>query len=221
MLKTLIKGLKNLSGRGEGCDPSRFGDPLAERTSWAPLKRGGANFCTRRLVEVDPYRREFRATVGARIFYLAFLLAGLGVLIGVPVSMASQSEPVGAADLLLPMLVGLVFAILGGCMYYFGTSPVVFDRGSNYYWKGRRSPDLMMDRDAADNWTELDKIHALQLISEWCRGDKSSYYSYELNLVLASGNRLNVVDHGNVRQLREDAARLAGFLEVPVWDGTS
>ncbi|MDP6491172.1 MAG: hypothetical protein QGG69_05335 [Kiritimatiellia bacterium] len=57
-----------------------------------------------------------------------------------------------------------------------------------------------------------------QLLSEYCRSDKSSYYSYELNLVLQDGSRINVVDHGNKTKLREDAATLSEFLGRPVWD---
>ena len=63
------------------------------------------------------------------------------------------------------------------------------------------------------------EIHAIQLISEHVSGNKSSYYSYELNLVSRDGVRTNVVDHGKLDQVREDAKTLAEFLEVPVWDG--
>ena len=50
-------------------------------------------------------------------------------------------------------------------------------------------------------------------------GDKSSYYSYELNLVLEDGARLNVVDHGDLKALQADAEILSEYLQVPVWDG--
>ncbi len=62
-------------------------------------------------------------------------------------------------------------------------------------------------------------MHALQLISEYVSG-KSSYYSYELNLVLDDGSRINVVDHGNLAAIREDAGKLALFLAKPLWDAT-
>ena len=67
-------------------------------------------------------------------------------------------------------------------------------------------------------FAKLDSIHALQLISEYCRGNKSSYYSYELNLVMEDGSRMNVVDHGNQAKLREDAQTLSTFLDKPAWD---
>ena len=39
-------------------------------------------------------------------------------------------------------------------------------------------------------------------IRERCTSRNSSYYSYELNLVLDDGSRLNGVDHGNLERLR-------------------
>jgi len=46
------------------------------------------------------------------------------------------------------------------------------------------------------------------------------FTSYELNLVLKDGSRRNLVDHGNLPALRDDARELAGFLIVPLWDAT-
>ena len=51
-------------------------------------------------------------------------------------------------------------------------------------------------------------------------GSKSSYYSYELNLVLHDGSRINVVDQGNLKRLRSDANAFSQFLDKPVWDAT-
>ena len=66
----------------------------------------------------------------------------------------------------------------------------------------------------------LSSIHALQLLSEFISGSKSSYYSYELKLVLHDGSRINVVDQGNLERLRSDANTLSQFLDKPVWDAT-
>ena len=56
------------------------------------------------------------------------------------------------------------------------------------------------------------------MIREYVRGSESSYYSYELNLICSDGSRINIVDHGALRKLREDAALLAEYLSIPVWD---
>ena len=86
--------------------------------------------------------------------------------------------------------------------------------------EGRTSPVEASDRSVLKNFAALPDIYAIQLVSERCSGKNSAFYSYELNLVLQDGRRLNVIDHGNIDKLREDAKTLSGFLGKPVWDGT-
>lgn len=199
-------------------NPATIGDPLAATTGWTPLKRGGANFRTHKLVEVDADRIEFRASGAARFFYLLF--AGLGVFaltIFIPAwSRAGEQMPSFAA--LIPLAVGSVFVIVGITMFRYGTAPVVFDQRTKHFWKGRQSPHETFNKAEIKEYAEFDQIHALQLIREHVQGNKSSYYSYELNLVLKDGRRVNVVDHGNIEKLRADAERLGAFLKRPVWD---
>ncbi len=60
-----------------------------------------------------------------------------------------------------------------------------------------------------DSSALLSSILALQLLSEFVSGSKSTYYSYELNLILNDGSCINVVDHGNRERLRGDASTLS------------
>ena len=53
---------------------------------------------------------------------------------------------------------------------------------------------------------------------EHVKGGKSDYKSYEMNLVLKDGERILVIDHGDQKQVESDAAMLAVFLNVPVWN---
>jgi len=80
------------------------------------------------------------------------------------------------------------------------------------------SPDQVFNKDLIKHLAPLDQVHALQLVSEYCSGNKSSYYSYELNLVLKDGRRVNVIDHGNINRIRQDAQTLSNFLGKPVWN---
>ena len=222
----MLKALKDLGTRlGRRAEPSYpdpavFNDPCAMSTSWQPLKGGGANFRTRKLVVVDPDRVEVRSTAGALLFCLVFISMGLlasGLCVS---SLAGGSSIEPDAGLWLPGTVGVVFISGGFYMLRAFTAPVVFDARNEYFWKGRRSPVHAVNRSALKYFTEFTDIHALQLIAEYCRSDKSSYYSYELNLVLKSGDRINVFDHGNLKRAREDAEKLARFLKCPVWDAT-
>ena len=59
-----------------------------------------------------------------------------------------------------------------------------------------------------------------QLVSDDQGKYRRAQVRYELNLVLNSGERLNVVSHGDPKRIREDASTLGEFLEKPVWDAT-
>ena len=218
MLTKLFQKLRDLVEDHDPFDPSQLGDPVAELTAWTPAKRGGANFRTRRLVMVTPHRIEFRASIVAKIFFGSLLLGGIGVAVGVSAFYFSTGTFSFSTDTLLPLLVGIAFAAVGGCFLYFGTAPVAFDKSRGFFLKGRKARDGTFDSNSSKHFATLEEIHALQLISEYCRGSKRSYYSYELNLVLRDGKRINVMDHGDRDKLREDAETLSRFLERPIWD---
>ena len=98
-------------------------------------------------------------------------------------------------------------------MLWRGTQPIVFDRARGMHWKGWRTP-----ASATGGVVALDEIHALQVVSERCSGHRKGYFSYELNIVLSDGQRINVVDHGDLRRIRVDGGHLASFLHVPFWN---
>ena len=214
MLKDLAKKLGIPVRERKVFDPSTIDDPLAMKTKWIPAKTGGASFLTHQLTRVGTNRIEFAPTAGAKFFYLLFIIIGIGLIIGFPIAAMSGSD----VQVFVPILAGTVFTGVGGLMLYLGTTPVVFDKSQGFFWNSRQGPEKKTTHSSVKNFTRLEKIHALQLVSEYCQGNKSSFYSYELNLVLTNGKRINVVDHGNVDELRRDARTLAAFLEKPVWD---
>ena len=195
-------------------DPSTIDDPVAMKTKWTPAKSGGASFCTHRLVRAGSDRIEFQPSAGAKFFYLVFIVVGLGVLIYFSFLGITGSS----SEVFIPISVGFIFSTVGSVMLYMGTTPVVFDKNRGFFWKSRQGPEKTTTHSSAKKSTRLKNIHALQLVSEYCRGNKSSFYSHELNLVLSNGRRINVVDHGNGEKLKGDARTLAAFLEKPIWD---
>lgn len=203
--------------------PAGLDDPVAERTSWAPLKPGGANFRTHRLVEVSPTLLRFAPTVGALLFAGTFLLAGLGVAsIGLSQGLL-RTELGWEAWPTIPF--GALFAAVGALLLRSFSRGAHFDRQRGLYWRGGAiAPEPAAGEPSGDDAAvRLREVHALQLLSERCsssnsRGRRTSYLSYELNLVLRNGQRLNVTDHGAGDRLREDAQRLARFLGRPLWD---
>ena len=218
-MKTWIKKATEI----EPFDVSRFNDPLAEVVEWVPLKRGGSNFHTHKMVEVDAHRMEFRPTIGAKLFAGIFIAVGI-IFPVLFLTAGSDSPDMDSAWAPLGIIVfGLVFAGAGGAMWYTMGKPRVFDKWAGMYWKGHKKPDLLykpVDENdkAKQDAAMLRDVHAIQLIREYVRSDKSSYYSYELNLVLADGSRVNVIDHGKKSEIMDDARKLGEFLGVPVWN---
>ena len=219
MFKKIVDRLKNLTRTPGAVDPATFNDPIASKTQWTPAKEGGASFKTRKLVEVSPLRMEFRVSVAAFFLGGLFMLVGLGIAAVMTVVNLNEVALGFNVETILPLFIGLIFALTGGCILYFGMIPVVFDKRSGYFFKSRKTPDRVFDQQGRKDYVPLEKIHALQLISEHCSGNKSSFYSYEINIVLSDGSRVNVIDHGDKKQIREDARKLTQFLgDKPVWD---
>ncbi len=213
MLKKIINKVRSLFKKTKEVDPSSFNDPVAKITDWSPAKGGGSNFRTHRIVTVSPDRVEFKISVGGFLFCFAFIAIGVGAPVGILLSAETSNARIFGISF------GAIFATVGLVMLYCFASPRVFDKSKGYYWKGRKSPDNY-DLSSIKEYTELSRIHALQIISEHCSGNDSSYYSYELNLVLKDGARINVIDHGSRKKLCQDAEVLADFLNVPIWDAT-
>lgn len=220
MLKEFIQSLKRKNRHPGVIDLSKFEDPIAKTTSWSPVISGGKNFCSHKLVEIAPHRMELRATLGAKLFCMFFVFGGI-VAIGLGCyDIAAGKETSLNFSAIFPFLIGFVFAGIGVGLLYFSTKPIVFDKHSGHFWKGRKDPDLVL-KDAIKIWAPLEQIHALQIIAEYCFGsESSSYYSYELNIVLKDGERINVVDHSKLNKIREDANVLSNFLGKPVWNAT-
>ncbi|NOX46536.1 MAG: hypothetical protein GXO89_06110, partial [Chlorobi bacterium] len=163
-------------------------------------------------------RIEFKASWGAKLFYGIFILVGFWAMIFFSYKKIESGDFGMNTESLFPILIGLGFSIAGGAMLYFGTKPIVFDKRNKSFWKGRKSPNMVYDKEELKAFIKLEDIHAIQLISEYISGKKSSYYSYELNLVLKDARRSNVIDHGNDSAIRSNANILSRFLDVPVWD---
>lgn len=180
-------------------DLSAFGNEIAFKTSWEPLVGGGTNFCTHRAQKNSSLMGDviaFKTTIQAYLFAISF------VALGAVFAIASAAGEI--AD--MPIWAGLgVLAF--GCwdLWSLRQKESRFDRYSSELTQGKKSFDLK-------------NAEAIQLIREYVRGKESSYYSYELNLICSDGSRINIVDHGALRKLREDAALLAEYLSIPVWD---
>lgn len=178
-------------------------DPVALRTSWAPANVGGFSARGSKLVEVAPGRLEFHPTLINRAIGIVFLIIGL----------CSLFAP---GPLLSRLMSAIVFSSVGIISTYQVSRKIAFDSDagkfqSEYPHKQEEFP--------------LSHIHAVQIVSEAMKVPEASggyfrFHSFETNLVLKTGQRVNVSDHGALDAVRADADSLAAFLGVPVWDAT-
>jgi hypothetical protein len=117
------------------------------------------------------------------------------------------------------IIFGTVFASAGSMMFYFFNMPRVFDKQIGLYYKAYR-PQFNKNKNL-NNQFDLNSIAAVQIIGEHVRSDKGSYKSFELNLVLDDVTRKNVVDHGNLKSIVDDAHVISEFLDVTIWHAKS
>ena len=199
-------------------DPVRFNDPVANSTSWTPLKNGGANFTTQAMKIVDANRIQYRPSVGGALFIVVFIVMGIFIPLSILGFFVEDFQFRLGFDQLIPLFAMVVFTGAGSYFGYRFCIPIVFDKRQGYYWRGWKEPSHLSRIDQMDEYCAIETIHALQLISELVSSDDGGYHSFELNLILKDGGRLNVVDHGGQDRIREDAKVLSDFLNVPVWD---
>lgn len=207
---------------------TKFRDPVAKKTQWIPLKRGGKNLRSRKLMRLDAARLALQTTIHERALFLFMMLLGWLIILVMGKAYLTLDE-IGFTDYpVTAFVLGVILTLVGGSMLYFKTTPRIFNKSLRVFQCGRKKPHVAFVETRSKHLIPFVEIHALQLISEFCTGSSSGhrgnetaggFYSYELNLVLIDGTRVNLMDHGELERLREDAETLSGFLDKPIWDG--
>ncbi|MCK5684435.1 hypothetical protein KAJ27_09950 [bacterium] len=196
-----IKKLHNLN-------PAGLDDPIAALTKWNPLTEDGNRTQNYELRRKQSSKMIYSPTIDSIRNYFLMILFGL-----IPILSFSVFNGFFGLDPILITIIGLLFIISGIFFLYNYTVPMTFDLGCGFYWKGRNDPDT-----ATGNRVLLDDIHAFQLITKHYQGNNVSYLCYEFNLVLQNGNRINVVNHGNLQAIKNELLELSSFLNKPIWD---
>lgn len=190
---------------------------INQRVSTSPLKPGGSNFKTHALVKSSSSQLRYRPSVGGGIFGFLFFGIGLGfVIFNIGFNKWLIQEP--SLFNFFGLAFGLVFALAGGYMLYTLYKPRVFDKQSGYYYKGY---NFKPNKRKLKHQFRLSTIIAIQIIGESIRSKNGSYGSFELNLVLNDATRRNVVDHGSLKAIIDDAHVISSFLNIPIWHAES
>lgn len=187
--------------KGAPLDPA-VNDPVAMNVSNWAMVDGGNRSQTHTLVRVGPTRLEFQTSL--IVFSLRFFI--YLVIFGVFIFYHFESPFNLCYFIAFAVVSQLLLAIF---RYFFGPNPVIFDKQKGILW----------DKDqVGPSSTRLEDIHAVQVLSKHIERYRRSYYSFELNLVLKNGRRVNVIDHGNRTAIEDDAFELGQFLKVPIWN---
>jgi len=195
-------------------DPKQFNDSIALLTQWYPLRSGGANFKTNVLIKVSSSLYRYQLSMGGKFFLGMFGFFGLiALLVSAYLFLTGKF---GAGLFLLSF--GSIFGGLSIFLYKTLGIPKVFDAKMGIYWSGHKQPQFAGDQKSNQELVYFSKIHALQVLSKRVRSKNGSYKSYEVNLVMRDGSRLNLVDHGNQSEILYDVETLSAFMGKPVWN---
>jgi hypothetical protein len=207
-------------------------DEVAARTTWAPLQpKESASYRTLVSNRQSEHRLTFDPTRTSKIAVLCMFVCSAISLVLVFVITYLWLSGTGATIvdktwvLILAGAIflqgGVGFGVIGFILKSKLLQSIVFDRQVGRYWRGSTTP-------TDEHVVALTDIHALQIIEKWVKptgpdshmGRTPGYSSFELNLVTTDGLRHNVVDHGDLEALREDAESLCDFLQIPLWDAS-
>lgn len=174
-----------------------------------PLKKGGSSFKTKDIIFENGFAYT-KPSKAANIFqWMFFILGDILFLFGLYLFLYKQENEVW-----ILVLIGVIFSAIGFLMMRF-TKKVYFDKAINVYHDGRGF-DPQIEKPDFEKQGRLKDIKALQIVKEKVKTQNNHFYSYEINLVLNGGNRINVVDHANLSEIKGQAEELSRFLDVPI-----
>jgi len=186
---------------------------IKRNVSTKPCFDGGANFKTHYLTKTsDGY--SFKASIGTILFSGIFVIVGLVFFFSGFYKLIITN---GTLKYLFNIIFGAIFSCAGFYFLLYYLKPRVFSKTTNYFYKGFRKN---INRNTK-NSIPLNRIVALQIIGETIEDDDGDYKSFELNIVIDDATRLNVIDHGNLTKVIDDAKILSEFLDIPIWHAES
>ncbi|WP_141402430.1 hypothetical protein [Sediminicola luteus] len=185
-------------------DPSS--DAIGQAISWVAISSGGSNFLSERLKKTS---RGFTIVSSSKMKFMAwgFFLVGLNWFVWGLVEWMQTKGDIGFMD------IGKLFFTSGGPFMLVGLFLVLATGAKAYFYIRKR----IMVVDAKKR--SFQEAYALQVLQKFVAGNSSGgYYCYELNLVTDTGERINLLNHGDKDYLLSDMVMISRFLKVPVWN---
>jgi hypothetical protein len=213
-LRIHFNQLESLAGAPMAKKEAQDQRPVPE-VGTEPLPGGGSNFRSKKFTR-DGDRFVIKPTLGQRLFGFAFLLFG-GVPLGIAIyqfivsGARTESWVIGGFGVVF-LAVGLAI-LISACRVEFDWINDVFRRRWLLVRRERSISDIAAVRLIHGGWHNVRNSN----------GSHSSYYTYQVNLVLHDEKvpRLNVLNQSDWDSCWQCADQLADFLEVPFLDHVS
>lgn len=195
--------------------PDSFGDSSAKSIAWQPLCPGGTNYRSVAFGQRSDTVYCIRPTLTSQLIFHLILLWGVSLLLLVFLVILEEGWDALSLGETVALGCGLTFVAIGLLLRRKLPRPHLFDLAAR---------ECRLNGGA--ELLPLSAIRALQMIEmEVSRtlvhsGIQNTFFSYELNLVLADGSRRQLFNQAGLRHARCDAGKLAEVLRIPFWDGS-
>lgn len=166
------------------------------------LIKNGPKFCSHRLqLTNDRLVVLVKPTLPAMSLCIFYLILGTALF-----AIAISAYLLGGQGLDFFLFIGGIgaaIAVFGATLVKPFLKPVRFDKNTE---------DFSNDNERI---VELKNIKSLQINNKLItRTDGLNYLCYELNMLTKNGRRMNILNHNNLEQIRNDAELLSQFLGI-------
>ena len=180
---------------------------LVENIARTSISKGLASYKSCQIIELTPQRLKFGRSF--KMILNSLILGTVGVVI--VYYLASKS--------MIALVLGLTFILLG-FFPIFKRNEIVFDKSANLLLKNQKKKKAFGGRSRKQVGIRLDEIRAIQLLSvnTSIASKRQDFCLFEINLVLDDYERVNLFGYGSGNSYRQDAQKIADFLDVPFID---
>lgn len=185
-------------------------DAIGQSISWDPVENSGSNFASEKLKKTT---KGYKITSSSytKIFAWSFFLIGLNY-----VAISFYEYYKLSTIPLTFMKAGKMFFTSGGPFLIVGLILIFMFAPKVYILTRKRKVIAGSNSAVVLSYQEL---YALQILEKFIQGNSSgSYYSYEVNLVTKSGDRYNLLNHGDKTYILSDMVKISKILKIPVWN---
>lgn len=198
-------------------------DIVTGNTIWKSIAITSSNFRISKLIEDDNGDIKIRSTVRSFFFDLLLIIIGLVSSLFVFVLAVALLDSFLKLFSIIPVII--FFFILKSIKNIFPKKIASFNRNKALFWKEGIESDYRYQDKLVNGKLPFFKIYGLQLLKvhhssktiHSISKSSTSFNSYELNLILHNGQRINLMANGDKAAAILEAKKLARYLSKKIW----